>query len=76
VPLPVTALLETRLLARDLVDLEPGDILTVGRLATQPVDVHVGRVPRFAGRLTATGGVAAVRIEASGMEALAGAERS
>jgi flagellar motor switch protein FliM len=68
VPLPVTALLETRLLARDLVDLEPGDILTIGRSASQPVDVHVGTVPRFAGRLTATDGVAAVRIEGNSIE--------
>jgi len=68
VPLPVTALLETRLLARDLVELEPGDIIGLGRPATQPVDVHVGRVRRFAGRLMVDRSSAAVRIEAVGNE--------
>jgi len=75
VPLAVTALLETRLLARDLVDLEPGDVLTFARSASQPIDVHVGAVPRFAGRLTAASGVTAVRIEAHGHEQNPGAAR-
>jgi flagellar motor switch protein FliM len=63
VPLPVTALLETRVLARDLVDLQPGDILSLGRAATQPVDVHVGRVRRFGGRLAVDSSGAILRIE-------------
>jgi flagellar motor switch protein FliM len=63
VPLPVTALLETRVLARDLVELEPGDILSLGRPATQPVDVHVGQVRRFGGRLGVDSSGAVLRIE-------------
>jgi flagellar motor switch protein FliM len=70
VPLGVTALLETRLLMRDLVELEPGDVIALGRAAAQPVDVHVGRVRRFAGRLTSSHAGAAVRIEGPGSESV------
>jgi flagellar motor switch protein FliM len=63
VPLQVTALLETTLAARDLVALEPGDVLTLGRAASQPVAVHVGRVPRFSGRLVRSGMDAGVVVE-------------
>jgi flagellar motor switch protein FliM len=63
VPLGVSTLLETRLPARDLLALKPGDILSLGYAATRPVDVHVGQVRRFVGRLTATPSGAAVRIE-------------
>src|SRR5262245_26535155 len=49
VPLAVTTQLETRLAARDLLDLRHGDVLSLGFSALKPVEVHVGRVPRFAG---------------------------
>jgi flagellar motor switch protein FliM len=62
-PLPITALIETQLLARDLVDLEPGDVIALGRSASEPIDVHVGRIRRFAGRLTRNQSAATVRIE-------------
>jgi flagellar motor switch protein FliM len=62
-PLPVTALIETHLLARDLVDLEPGDVVALGRSAREPIDVHVGRIRRFCGRLTRNQTTAAVRVE-------------
>jgi flagellar motor switch protein FliM len=63
VPLPVTTKLETRLLARDLLALRPGDILTLGHAISNPVEVHVGGIRRFAGRLTASENSAAVLIE-------------
>jgi flagellar motor switch protein FliM len=63
VALPVTALIETRLSARDLVELKPGDVLSLGHAATQPVDVHIGQVRRFGGRLTHHGTNAGVLIE-------------
>ncbi len=66
VPLQVTAQLETRLAARELVDLAPGDVISLGRSVTQPVDIHVGRVRRFGGRLTIGEAGAAVRVEAPG----------
>jgi flagellar motor switch protein FliM len=65
VALPVTALLETTLPARDLIALKPGDVLSLGHPVTQPVDVHIGQVRRVGGRLTQQGKSAGVRIESS-----------
>jgi flagellar motor switch protein FliM len=63
IPLPVTTLLETRLPARELLAIKPGDVISLGHPASQPVDVEVGRVKRFYGRLTASATGAAVRVE-------------
>jgi flagellar motor switch protein FliM len=63
VQLPVTALLETTLPARDLIALQPGDVLSLGHGAAQPVDVHVGSVRRFSGRLTRNAAGAGVVVE-------------
>jgi len=63
IPLSVTALLETTLSARDLVALKPGDVLSLGHAASQPVAVHVGQVPRFTGRLMRSGMHAGVVVE-------------
>jgi flagellar motor switch protein FliM len=63
IPLPVSTLLETRLPARDLLALKPGDIVSLGHAASSPVDVHVGQVRRFVGRLTTTDAGTAVRVE-------------
>src|SRR5262245_55064027 len=63
VPLPVTALLETTLSARDLIALKPGDVLSLGHTIGQPVDVHIGQVRRYGGRLTQHGTNAGVLIE-------------
>lgn len=62
VPLSVTTRLETRLAARELLDLQAGDVLSLGHSALKPVEVHVGRVHRFAGHLTATASGAGVLI--------------
>jgi flagellar motor switch protein FliM len=51
VPMPVTALLETSLTARELLALQRGDVITLGHSASQPLDVHVGTVPRYEARL-------------------------
>jgi flagellar motor switch protein FliM len=59
----VTTLLETRLKAREVVALRPGDVIALGHPATAPVDIHVGRVRKFGGRLTTTPSGAAVVIE-------------
>jgi flagellar motor switch protein FliM len=66
VPLSITTQIETRLTARDLLDLQSGDVLSLGHAADRPVDVHVGRVQRFAGHLTATSSGAGVLIAESG----------
>lgn len=63
VPLGVTTLLETRLAARDLLSLKAGDIVSLGYPVSTPVDVHVGRVRRYQGRLTTGEGGAVVRVE-------------
>jgi flagellar motor switch protein FliM len=63
VPLAVTALLETRLPARDLLSLKTGDVISLGYPMSSPIDVHVGQVRRFQGRLTAGEGGAVVRVE-------------
>ncbi len=52
VPLSVSAQLETTLPARDLVLLQPGQILELPHVAGRHVDVHVGGRTRFRGRLT------------------------
>jgi flagellar motor switch protein FliM len=60
VPLPVTALLETTLSARELLALRPGDVIVLGHAAGAPIDVNVAAVPRFEAQLTETGnGIAA-----------------
>jgi flagellar motor switch protein FliM len=63
VPLPVTALLETRLSARDLIALRPGDVLSLGHPIAQPVDVHIGQIRRYGGHLMQQGTSAGVLIE-------------
>lgn len=62
VPLRVSTQIEARLTARDLVDLQPGDVLSLGRPANRPVDVLVGRLPRYKGHLTTVGQSAGVLI--------------
>jgi flagellar motor switch protein FliM len=63
VPLDVSTILETRIGTRELLTLKPGDIMTLGHSANAPVDVQVGGVRRFSGRLTSEGGSKAVLIE-------------
>jgi flagellar motor switch protein FliM len=66
VPLPVKTQLETRMTAREVLALRPGDIFAMPQSATAPVDVHVGGIQRFSGRLTREHhGKAAVTIEQS-----------
>ena len=63
VPLPVKTLLETRMPARELLSLRPGDVMSLGHAASAPVDVYVGGVRRYVGRLTCEGSNTAVAIE-------------
>jgi flagellar motor switch protein FliM len=63
VRLPVTALLETTLPARDLIALKAGDVLSLGHATSRPVDVHIGQVRRYGGHLTSRGATAGVVIE-------------
>jgi len=63
VPLVVTSTIETRLRAREFIRLAPGDVLSLGVPVETPLDVRVGNTVKFKGRLTASGGHAALRIE-------------
>ena len=72
VPLKVSTLLETRLAARELLALKAGDVLSLGHPASGPVDVRVGQVRRFVGRLTTTEAGAAVRVERVSGERIGG----
>ena len=63
IPLAVSTQLETRLPARELLGLKAGDVISLGHPASSPVDVHVGQIRRFVGRLTTTASGAAVRVE-------------
>jgi flagellar motor switch protein FliM len=63
VELPVDVVLETEIGTRELLSLQPGDVVTLGHSASAPVDIHVGGVRRFSGRLTSDGGTKAVAIE-------------
>jgi flagellar motor switch protein FliM len=51
VPLRVKTLLETRMSAREVLALQAGDVVTLGHSAASPVEIHVGGVRRFTGRL-------------------------
>jgi flagellar motor switch protein FliM len=62
VPLPISARLETRLSAHDLVNLRPGDILSLGQSARAPIEVLVGSTPKFKGRLAERDGRGVVSI--------------
>ena len=62
VPVNLTALLTAQLTARELLALEPGDIVGLGVPAHQPIDVHVGSSLKFRGRLAVDGRRSAVRI--------------
>jgi flagellar motor switch protein FliM len=63
IPLPMTTQIETRLAARELVAMRKGDVISLGHPATSAVDVQVGQVRRFTGRLTSSPNGAAVQIE-------------
>jgi flagellar motor switch protein FliM len=52
VPLAVKTQLETRMTAREVLALRPGDLVVMPQSASAPVDIHIGGVQRFTGRLT------------------------
>jgi flagellar motor switch protein FliM len=62
VPLGVTAHLSTVLSARELIALRPGDVVSLGRNAGQPVTISVGELPAYSGQLVVQNGNLAVRV--------------
>jgi flagellar motor switch protein FliM len=64
VPLNVKTQLETRMTAREVLALQPGDIVAMPQSVQSPVEIHIGGVPRFTGRLAREHhGKAAVTVE-------------
>lgn len=63
VPMPVTAVLDSRCRAQDLAGLAPGDLLALDVPAHRAVDVRVGETLKFRGRLGATARRMHVRID-------------
>lgn len=59
----VEAGLETSLRARELVDLRPGDVLSLGFPVRQSLNVRVRGASKFSGRLRAAGHRATLRID-------------
>jgi flagellar motor switch protein FliM len=64
-PLTVTASLETRLRARELVRLKPGDVISLGLPIHTPVTVRVANRAKFLGRLAAPDANVEVLLESS-----------
>ena len=62
IPLTVTTDLQTTLKTRELVNLKPGQVLNLGAPADVDVNVRVGDIVKFKGRLVTTAGRAAVRL--------------
>lgn len=65
VRLPVTTDVQTRLKTRELVHLQPGHVLNLGAPAEAEVNVRVGDIIKFKGRLATTAGRAAVVVNRS-----------
>jgi flagellar motor switch protein FliM len=64
VPLPVKTQLETRMTAREVLALRRGDVVALPQAASAPVDILIGGVKRFTGRLAREHqGKAAVTVE-------------
>jgi flagellar motor switch protein FliM len=72
VPLAVAAQLSTRLTARELLALRPGDIVSLGRNAGQPVTIHIGDLPTYAGQLVTQNSSLAVRVTGDAADSVDG----
>jgi len=53
---------QTRLKTRELIHLQPGHVLSLGVPAETEVNVRVGNIIKFKGRLATSSGRAAVRV--------------
>jgi flagellar motor switch protein FliM len=62
VQLPVTTDVQTRLTTRELIHLQPGHVLSLGVPAETEVNVRIGNIIKFRGRLATASGRAAVRV--------------
>jgi flagellar motor switch protein FliM len=63
IQLPVTASLTTSLFAREVLQLAEGDLINLGVPTQAPINVQVGELVKYSGRLTTRNARAAVVIE-------------
>jgi flagellar motor switch protein FliM len=63
VPVPLSASIGTRLEARELLALKPGDCLSLGRQVREPVHVFAGSVPKYFARPVRSNGFVGVEIK-------------
>jgi len=63
VPLGVTALLESRMPARDILKLAIGDVVSLGVPLRNPVELRVSNTPKFRARLAVADRRVAARVE-------------
>jgi flagellar motor switch protein FliM len=68
VPLSVSADIETKLKTRDLISLQEGQILSLGVPAETNVNIRVGHIVKFKGRLAATNGRGGVLVTRAGAD--------
>jgi len=62
VPMPISAVLESRCSTRELVAMRSGDVITLGVPAHAPIDVRVGRTLKFRGHPMVAAGRAGVTV--------------
>ena len=65
VRLRVTANLDTTLAARELLALGPGDVVSLGHLLRDPLEVRIQDSTKYTGRLVVQEGLTAVRVDRS-----------
>jgi flagellar motor switch protein FliM len=63
VPMPVMVMLDSKIQASEVVALAVGDVVGLGQPLKQPVELHVGRRPKFGGRLVLREDRAAVVVD-------------
>lgn len=62
VPMPISAVLESRCTTRELMAMRSGDVLTLGVPASQPIDLRVGKILKFRGHPAVLAGRATVAV--------------
>ena len=73
VPMAVTALLRTSLSGREVVQLRPGDVVSLGVPVQRPLTIRVGQMDQFEGVPVRTGRNAGIALTASADTAMEGA---
>jgi flagellar motor switch protein FliM len=53
-PMTISPVIETRLTGREVLALEPGDVVSLGHPVDEPIELRVGGLCKFVGRMVAT----------------------